>query len=269
MQRLKELNGLLEDGEKKVVKIDGVHRLDMQIKTVNLVFYRNGMFFKNGPLRSYVLPEARMFVKDIMEGYFPYELKDDYPDGVYISAVDRSQEDWTSGGAVKQTDFKAFGGAGHALGGDTISKDQFLRNLPAIVISGGKVVSIRNDVGRMVGPQVTGKQGGDAVKVMDTPMLRELKQGGSRPSTAVEICTLRIKRSSGPSLLCKMRFTDTVGAVRALILREMQLADGSIELRTGFPPKALTDDTQSLVSAGLTPNASLLALMITRGSFNS
>jgi hypothetical protein len=46
MQRLKELNSLLEDGEKKVIKVDGVHRLDMQTKTVNLVFYKNGMFFK-------------------------------------------------------------------------------------------------------------------------------------------------------------------------------------------------------------------------------
>jgi hypothetical protein len=191
-----------------------------------------------------------------MEGYFPYELKDDYPDGVYIAALDRSTEEWTVGGVLKQTDFKAFGGAGHALGGNNLTQDQFLKQLPANIISGGKVVSIRDEVGRMLRPQDGGKQGRDKdVKLVDTPMLRELERGGS---VASEIATVRIKRSKGQTLLLQMRFTDTVGAVRALILREMQVASGSVELRSGFPPTALVNDTQTLYAAGLTPNASVI-----------
>jgi hypothetical protein len=45
-------------------------------------FWRDGIFARGGPLRPYSLPECRVLVADLMDGYFPWELKEDYPDGV-------------------------------------------------------------------------------------------------------------------------------------------------------------------------------------------
>ena len=50
-------------------------------------------------------------VADIADGYFPYELKDDHPEGVPIKLVDRSSIDYDSGA------FHAFAGAGNRVAG--------------------------------------------------------------------------------------------------------------------------------------------------------
>ena len=46
------------------------------------------MFFRNGPLRTYSTNEAKLFIRDILDGYFPSELKHDFPNGVLFEAVD-------------------------------------------------------------------------------------------------------------------------------------------------------------------------------------
>ncbi len=50
-----------------------------------------------------------MLIKDLTDGYFPYELKERYPDGVYLDVVDRR------GDVYQQRD--VFGGASLQLGG--------------------------------------------------------------------------------------------------------------------------------------------------------
>lgn len=47
-----------------------------------LKFYKNGMSVNEGPLRSYNDPSAISFIRDILDGYFPSELQQKYPDGV-------------------------------------------------------------------------------------------------------------------------------------------------------------------------------------------
>jgi len=47
-----------------------------------LKFYKNGMSINGEPLRSYDDPTAISFIRDILDGYFPSELQQDYPDGV-------------------------------------------------------------------------------------------------------------------------------------------------------------------------------------------
>jgi len=47
-----------------------------------LKFYKNGMCINGGPLRSYHDSTAISFIRDILDGYFPSELQQEYPDGV-------------------------------------------------------------------------------------------------------------------------------------------------------------------------------------------
>lgn len=49
---------------------------------MELKFYKNGMTVQGGSLRSYGDPTARAFIRDILDGYFPSELQQEYPDGV-------------------------------------------------------------------------------------------------------------------------------------------------------------------------------------------
>ncbi len=53
---------------------------------LDLIIYKDGMWFRNGPLRQWNLKIAKDFIKDIMDGFFPYELKEEYPDGISIAA---------------------------------------------------------------------------------------------------------------------------------------------------------------------------------------
>lgn len=47
-----------------------------------LKFYKNGMIVQGSPLRSYDNPSASSFIRDILDGYYPSELQQEYPDGV-------------------------------------------------------------------------------------------------------------------------------------------------------------------------------------------
>ncbi|KYM78190.1 UBX domain-containing protein 11 [Atta colombica] len=47
-----------------------------------LKFYKNGICINGGPLRSYHDSTAISFIRDILDGYFPSELQQEYPDGV-------------------------------------------------------------------------------------------------------------------------------------------------------------------------------------------
>lgn len=49
---------------------------------MSLKFYKNGMIVQDGPLRSYEDPATTSFLKDILDGYFPSELQEAYPEGV-------------------------------------------------------------------------------------------------------------------------------------------------------------------------------------------
>ncbi|EFN66208.1 UBX domain-containing protein 5, partial [Camponotus floridanus] len=52
------------------------------LSCITLKFYKNGMVVKEEPLRSYDDPTAGSFIRDILDGYFPSELQQEYPDGV-------------------------------------------------------------------------------------------------------------------------------------------------------------------------------------------
>ncbi|XP_068973717.1 UBX domain-containing protein 11-like isoform X2 [Bombus flavifrons] len=54
---------------------------------MSLKFYKNGMIVQDGPLRSYNDPTAISFLRDILDGYFPSELQETYPEGVPFKSI--------------------------------------------------------------------------------------------------------------------------------------------------------------------------------------
>lgn len=54
-----------------------------------LRLYANGLMLFEGPFRKFTDPTAKMLIKDLSDGYFPWELKERYPEGVPFSVVDK------------------------------------------------------------------------------------------------------------------------------------------------------------------------------------
>lgn len=52
------------------------------LSCMSLKFYKNGMMVQDSPLRLYNDPRTTSFIRDILDGYFPSELQEAYPNGV-------------------------------------------------------------------------------------------------------------------------------------------------------------------------------------------
>ena len=66
-----------------------------QIPTpLKLFLYNNGIFFRNN-FRLFENESARLFVLDLMDGYFPSEIKQEFPDGHSIEMIDCYDREYT------------------------------------------------------------------------------------------------------------------------------------------------------------------------------
>jgi hypothetical protein len=86
-KNIKELNALAGEDEAKVSHTVNGARLKFP-DPIPMVIYKNGFIIFSGPFRSYSDPLSQRFIQDIMDGYFPSELQQRYPDGVPFLVVD-------------------------------------------------------------------------------------------------------------------------------------------------------------------------------------
>ncbi|KAJ3163304.1 UBX domain-containing protein 11 [Geranomyces variabilis] len=106
---IRELNVLAGEHVASVT-VDG--RGTRQLKapaSLPLTLYRNGFILAAGSFRDYRDPAAAAFMRDIAEGYFPYELKPQYPDGVPFEVADRHDDWYTATGAARFVPFTGKG----------------------------------------------------------------------------------------------------------------------------------------------------------------
>ncbi|KAJ3218018.1 UBX domain-containing protein 11, partial [Clydaea vesicula] len=79
--KIKELNIISGEGKGYITaEADGNHRLKIP-NTLLLRIFKNGFIFRNENFRSFNNQVNRNFIQDILDGYFPYELKDEFPNG--------------------------------------------------------------------------------------------------------------------------------------------------------------------------------------------
>lgn len=154
----------------------------------------------NGIPRLFGEASTQAFVKDIMDGFFPQEFKQKYPDGVLLGTNDRRQmfiddANRPSDGAGPEGTFSAFSGAGQQLGHrarelsdigaselllNATRSDELLRRLPEKVIRNGRVVHIRTAVeARLNGSSAD--SGSCTVDVVHTPALQQLQEKAQHP----------------------------------------------------------------------------------------
>jgi hypothetical protein len=258
--KVTELNRII-NSEPAQIKVDTDRRkarlqhASEAVEHIPVAFYRNGLMIKRGPFREHSAPSCVAFVRDIMDGYFPSEFRREYPDGVVLELKDKHLEDYssTSGDSVA----------------DRLSGSQLLRRLPQSVIRNGEVITIRDEVDRLLTSgssmpltgaaldstvSVGGKTG---VTILATP-------AASASPSQVTFVTVQVRWIDGSLLQAKMFPDDVVGDLRMHIGRHAgqvaaaaaaAAAGGGVpafELRAAYPPRRL-EDSMSLVEAGLTP----------------
>lgn len=168
--RLKELNIIAGEGKAKIHTEGRAARFDFGEK-VPLSVYRDGIFFRRGPFRPYSDRETQRFVSDVLDGYFPPEFKDEYPDGIIFDVKDCSSVQYADAINGSQANaggerFKAFGGEGQKIGAPStqtaaMSREEFLRRLPERSVSKGRVVSIREEISAKLGEGMASGDYGD------------------------------------------------------------------------------------------------------------
>lgn len=85
-------------------------------------------------------------LSDILDGYFPFDLKRQYPEGVPLKPVDFTEEDYNRESIQSNPKFKAFGDLERDAGPGGMSKDEFLSHFPKNVIKNGNIIPIREEL---------------------------------------------------------------------------------------------------------------------------
>ncbi|TPX59294.1 hypothetical protein SpCBS45565_g07775 [Spizellomyces sp. 'palustris'] len=115
MASIKELNQLAGEGVATITSdAHGTGRLKTPT-SVPLTLYRNGFMLMSGPFRRYTDPAAQLFMRDLVDGYYPYELKHRFPDGVPFDVRDRHDEWYDTAAAAT---YVPFSGKGYAVDPD-------------------------------------------------------------------------------------------------------------------------------------------------------
>ncbi|XP_038848588.1 UBX domain-containing protein 11 [Salvelinus namaycush] len=280
LQNIQQLNILAGEGESYVRVTSRGAQLAQQ-HLIPLRLYSNGIFMFNGPFRSYQEASTQQCMQDLMDGYFPSELQDRFADGVPFQVHDRREEEFQ-----ERRPWAEFPGKGQAVVGCTkgekstdslehayctvsqipgrkLTMDQFLNRLPKVVVKAGRVIDIRDSVKASLQGS-SDASNSHAVTLIDTPELQAMKERlelheTDPPNSARDVTTLRVKSEDGEhTYIMKMRFSETIGHLRQYLDKHRWTDATAYDIISAFPQRCYNEDSQTLLSCGLTPNAALL-----------
>ncbi|XP_019896254.2 UBX domain-containing protein 11 isoform X2 [Esox lucius] len=277
LRNIWELNVLAGEGESYVRATSRGAQLARQ-DPVPLRLYSNGILMFNGPFRSYQEASTQRCMQDFMDGYFPSELQQMFPEGVPFKVHDMREEEFK-----KRRRWEEFPGKGQAvfgapgserftdslgqafsqIPGRKLTMDQFLNRLPKVVVKAGRVIDIRDSVkASLQGSSDTPKN--LAVTIIDTPVIQAIKQRlelpeTDRPPSARDITTLRVKSEDGEhTYIVKMLSSETVRHLRQYLDNYRGADAREYDILSAFPKRRYSEDSQTLLSCGLTPSTTLL-----------
>ncbi|XP_034410354.1 UBX domain-containing protein 11 [Cyclopterus lumpus] len=272
LQRTRELNFLSGEGECFVQSTATGAQLAKK-DPIQLGLYRNGIVMFEGPFRSYQEHSTQRCMQDLMDGYFPSELQERFPDGVPFEVHDMRDQDFISrtpwskfpgkGKAIRGQNDEASNAVGSQLPGRKLSTDQFLNRLPKVVVKAGCVIDIRDSV-RAVLQGSSDAQSSNSVILVDTPALQVIRDrlqtsSPDRPSSARDVITLKVKSEDGNhTYILTMCFSETMGHLRQHLDKHRGGDLPGYDIISAYPQCHFDDDRQTLQSCGLTTDATLL-----------
>ncbi len=243
---------------------DGAKRAIKEREMVYICVYQDGICVNSGPFRPYGWPLCDAIIDDILEGYYPYEFRERYPEGFPMTIVDQSnvkcpieasaQPRSTGGAQITTLD------SANAHGYKALTKDGFLKKLPEqYITSSGNIVNIRSGVDSFIG--------GTAAALVATSPLRTIAPSTSASTllrdepNSGNVTSVQVKLPSGQKVMLHMFFSNTIQDVRAELEKAvpaMTAGGSSYELCTIFPRRSYEDYAQTLQELGLVPNCTLM-----------
>ncbi|XP_055979249.1 UBX domain-containing protein 11 isoform X1 [Sorex fumeus] len=263
---LKDLSELVAEGETQVVPVSGGARF-RTLEPIPLKLYRNGLIMFDGPFRPFHEPATQRCLRDILDGFFPSELRRLYPNGVPFKVSDLRHQVYPENG------LDPFPGEGRVVGqkihkivdrpenaDSRLTPEKFLKRLPKVVIRQGEVVDIRGPI-RDTLQNYCSLSAPVPEILVETPALAAERQRSQEwpESSPPQQSLLRIKSEDGEKVFrLMMQPQDTIGDVHGLLAKARNQDAGTFEIFSTFPPVVYDDHSVTLQDAGLVPNAMLL-----------
>jgi len=292
--RVKALNDMVESKGARVVSslVGGaVHARLVADDTLPLPisFFRDGVKLADLPFHVYSSRDAQTIIRDIMDGYFPYALKDAYPDGVAMRVIDRMMQDferWLREHAAIDPDLTDRGDRLLPAGGRIIRSCSSRAGIAigGRAVDGGRSGAAGSSEVQAMGseqPAATRPRSGNAAHhrgasapaapVVRTPPDEISLLDADRDSSA-PLARIQVKLEGGERIILCMEPEQTIGSLEDALshwrdgrgLGSKVGGRGSsiggakrLALRSAFPPRTYDERTATLREAGLTPNATL------------
>lgn len=235
---------------KNVMATDGNRGLIKERDTVYVCVYADGIVVNSGLFRPYGWPLCDALLHDVLEGYYPYEFKDKYPDGFPIEIVDKSGDKCPRKG--DDSNVRTVGDHGYK----PLTREALLARLPQqYVTKEGKLINLRGGVNDFIG----GQPASDVTP--SGPQHVEAQTAAVRASASdADAAKIMVKFPQGHSVALRMFRTDTIAQLRADLLAAAAgffAPTCSWELVSAYPRKTLDAHDDTLSAADLVPSAAL------------
>jgi len=125
------------------------------MEKVPVTFFNNGILIRRGPFRPHDSASYKAFCRDVLDGYFPSDFRNDHPDGVLFELFDKHREEYSVESLSSASVSSSSNGRtlidGNIHGDGNFSrqytKEQLLQNLSGHKVNArGDVINVRGDV---------------------------------------------------------------------------------------------------------------------------
>ena len=263
LERVAELNAQVS--AEKVVAEEGrladgrAVRVLRDPESVEVVLYEDGICVQRGVFRPYGWPLCTAFIDDVLDGYFPCEYRERYPNGVVLRVVDKT-------GVGHLEDAAAAAAAARGGCGDTgaaaccapLGRAAFLRRVPAQrITAAGKIVDVRAGVASAFGV-VGGEEAAAKVEKVE-----DLRSGGEEGGVVVEL-RIRVVGTAG-TVVGRFDGGARVGDVKEAVRQRWlprRHAGRAFELVAAAERRVLGDEGATLEEAGLGPRGAAVVMRL-------